>query len=75
MGRGGYPETPEFHSISGARSSDQILNQLHLGILGRNVDPSGRATYLGRIQAGAYEEVLIALIESEEFSRRYPTAS
>lgn len=60
----------EFRDRSGARSSEEMLEQFYQGILGRPADRGGRYTYLPQVKKGAYKEVLIKLISSDEYRKR-----
>ena len=66
--------TPEHAAARAAHTGGEMLDQLYLGLLSRDADPSGRDTYLPSIEAGDYAPVVDAIIDSGEFRALHPEA-
>jgi len=62
--------TDEFSSRRQRLSPEQLLESFYRGMLGRDLDPSGRQTYTNDVRAGRYEEVLLDLFRSDELRQR-----
>ena len=62
--------TDEFRSRRQRLSPEQLLESFYRGMLGRDLDPSGRQTYAGDMRAGRYEDVLLDLLRSDELRQR-----
>jgi hypothetical protein len=66
--------SPEFIALRNASSSAQLVDQFYRGILGRAADPGGLATFTPQLDAGKYAEVIMQLIQSNEFRSTFPLA-
>ena len=62
-------QSAEFRSATQGRPASEILDQVYRGLLGRAADATARNMYLGRIEDGDVEEVVLDLVASDEFAR------
>ncbi len=65
-------DSSEFRGRRSRLSPDQILESFYRGLLGRDLDPSGRRTYLDDVQKGHYEDVIVDILSSDEYHQRSP---
>jgi len=63
----GLLDSDEFANGVGSRNPRQILNTFYRGLLGRNPDQSGASAFQSRIERGQYFEVVMQIVNSNEF--------
>lgn len=64
--------TSEFTALRASHPPRQLLRQYYLVLLGRDLDATGEALYLPLFFANRHADVFTALVNSREFSTRYP---
>jgi hypothetical protein len=64
----GLTSSAEYRSATQGRPASEILDQLYRGLFGRPADNTARNIYLGRIEDGDVEEVVLDLVASNEFA-------
>jgi hypothetical protein len=68
----GIATSPEFRqNVDRRYSPEQILSNMYRQVFGRDVDPSGRNSYLPMIRQGQAGAVMKSLASSAEFRQRY----
>jgi hypothetical protein len=60
-------QSQEFRSISQRLSPSDLLDQIYRGLLGRGADTAARTAYLPRLQRGDVSNVVLDIVNSEEF--------
>jgi hypothetical protein len=55
-------------------AAEELLRGIYQGLLGREPDAGAYRTYLDRIRRGAFEEVVVIILRSSEFSQRHGAA-
>jgi hypothetical protein len=60
----------EFKTRNGRTSAPDMLNQLYRGLLDRDPDSSGVNAYQGQLQNRRYADVVLHMLQSEEFRNK-----
>lgn len=66
--------SPEFQRRRGGLSASALLESFYQGLLGRAPDSPGVRTYLRQVERGSYDDVLWALLHSDELEGRLDDA-
>ena len=62
----------EFQQLRQQRSPTDLLTAFYQGLFGREPDSGGVRQYLDEVGRARYAQVIMALVQSEEFERRLP---
>lgn len=62
----GIAESQEFNEQISSKSRLKIVSQFYRGILGRDIDPSGKAAYVDNTDL-TYSQLAVAFVQSDEF--------
>jgi hypothetical protein len=65
-----FVASPEFQNRRGKVSAAALLESFYQGLLGRAPDTAGVRTYLDDVERGDYDDVLWALLQSDELEER-----
>lgn len=62
----------EFQQLRGQQSPADLLTAFYQGLFDREPDSPGLQQYLGELGRGRHAQVIMSLVQSEEFERRLP---